>query len=272
MIPSSPIQQVILVYDGMLPEIKEVWMKYDETGDVKYRNLLMVNYLPITKSTAERIHSRLADNVAIDDLVSAGIFGLKDAIEKFDPKKGNKFETYATHRIRGSILDELREMDWIPRYVRNKQRKYDDVRSALKNRTGKLPSDYEMQRELGITKLEYDRIRVSTISKIVNMGNFNQAAPYSFEQTFAQNTFPDPYKKAAREDLKKLVTKGLSRAEKLIFTLYYYEDLNMKEIGQVLRLSEGRISQIHSNIIKRIRANFDYDDEYGIIRQEKKRA
>jgi RNA polymerase sigma factor for flagellar operon FliA len=222
----------------------------------------MEHYLYIVKYTADRISSKLPEKVEVDDLISAGIFGLKDAIEAFDPTRNVKFETYCSPRIRGSILDELRNMDWVPRLVRARAHRLEKALQTLEAQLGRLPNENELADEMAMPMDDFYRLqRDASATGIVSLNNkFNEADSERdmceidvIEDQRSQN----PVIEAQKRDLKSLLTKGLTRAEKLIIILYYYEEMTMKEIGATLDLSESRVSQMHSSIVARLKAQLN---------------
>jgi RNA polymerase sigma factor for flagellar operon FliA len=242
--------------------IEHAWKNYFARRDEKSRNPLLEHYLPLVKYTAERIYVKLPDKVELDDLISAGIFGLMDAIDAFDPNRGVKFETYCTPRIRGAILDELRSMDWVPRLVRARAHQLTRAMQTLEAQLGRIPTDQEIASELELNMDEFRRLqRDANAIGLVSLSNkFNENDGDKdireidvIEDQRSQN----PLVEAQKRDLKGLLTKGLSRAERLIIVLYYYEEMTMKEIGATLDLSESRVSQMHSSIIARLKAQMN---------------
>ena len=245
-----------------LENIHEVWEDFFETRNEFNRNLLMENYLHIVKYAADRIYAKLPDKVELDDLVSAGIFGLMDAIDAFDPERGVKFETYCTPRIRGSILDELRSMDWVPRLVRARAHQLERALATLEAHLGRSPTEHEIAAELNLNMVEFHRLQKdASATGIVSLSNkFSDSDGEKdireidiVEDQKSQN----PVLEVQKRDLKGLLTKGLTRAERLIVILYYYEEMTMKEIGATLDLSESRVSQMHSSIIARLKAQMN---------------
>ena len=242
--------------------ITEVWEDFFKVRDEYCRNLLLEHYLPLVKYTAERIYAKLPDKVELDDLISAGIFGLMDAIDAFDPERGVKFETYCTPRIRGAILDELRSMDWVPRLVRARAHQLERALRTLEAHLGRMPTDKEIAKELNLNMENFRRLqRDATATGLVSLNNkFSDSDSEKdmreidiIEDQRSQN----PLIEAQKRDLKGLLTKGLTRAERLIIVLYYYEEMTMKEIGATLDLSESRVSQMHSSIIARLKAQMN---------------
>lgn len=244
-------------------EIGEAWRAYKEYGSDDARNELMEWYLRIVKYNAERISAKLPDEVDTDDLVSAGIFGLMDAIASFDLNRGVKFETYCAPRIRGAILDELRSMDWVPRLVRSRANKLEQATRGLEMELGRVPSEDELADRLGLTRDELDKlIRDATAVSLVSLSRRHYETDSNREvceiDVLEDKRGKDPINEIQKRDLKALVTRGLSRAERLILLLYYYEELTMKEIGATLDLSESRVSQMHSSILNRLKAQLNH--------------
>jgi RNA polymerase sigma factor for flagellar operon FliA len=217
------------------------------------------HYLHLVKSNAERIWKRLPDGVELDDLFSAGVFGLMDAVKSFDPNRGVKFETYCVPRIRGAMLDELRTMDWVPRLVRSKASKLEEARKSLEAQLGRPPRPEEMCEKLGVSLEEYHKMvgdatavtQVSLNKKWYETDSYKDVREID---VLEDKKAEDPTHRLQNRDLMRLVTRGLNRNERLIIILYYYEDMTMKEIGATLDLSESRVSQMHSSIVARLQA------------------
>ena len=193
----------------------------------------------------------------------AGLFGLMDAIEGFDLERGIKFETYCASRIKGAILDELRSMDWVPRLVRYRTARIEQARQRLQMDGGRPPTDEEISKELASEGEEFDKYKrdgspVSTISITRKAFNSDGAKDVLEIDLIRDDTQKNPFREAQQRDLKNMLTKGLSRAERLIVVLYYYEDMTMKEIGSTLNLSESRVSQMHSSILQRLKAQLQH--------------
>ena len=242
--------------------IDQIWEQFHKTGDDHYRNLLMEHYRNLVKYCAERLHSKLPDKVELDDLISAGIFGLMDAIDKFDPLVGVKFETYCAPRIKGSILDELRSMDWVPRLVRARAHQLAKVTHSLEMHLGRKPDEDEIAEELNMdfeefNKLQRDANAVSLVSLNTKCGDNEGDKDVCEIDIIKDKKSENPLLEAQKRDLKNLLTKGLTRAERLIIVLYYYEEMTMKEIGATLDLSESRVSQMHSSIVARLKAQMN---------------
>jgi len=236
----------------------EVWREYKaDQSNEEIRNLLVERFLPLVKYNAERIWARLPEGVDLDDLISAGVFGLMDAIDAFDLSRGVKFETYCVPRIRGAMLDELRTMDWVPRLVRSKASRLEDARKTIEAAKGRPPTDEEMARHLSINVKEYERMvldanAVSLVSLNKKWYETDNHKDVREIDILEDKKGEDPTRPIQKRDLMKLVTKGLNRNERLIIILYYYEEFTMKEIGATLDLSESRVSQMHSSIVQRL--------------------
>ena len=244
-------------------EIVEVWTLYQAGPSDLIRNFLIENYLPLVRYTAERMHTRLPSEVDVEDLMSSGLFGLMDAIDAFDLSRGVKFETYCTQRIRGAIFDELRAMDWVPRLVRSRTAKVEKARRALEMQNGRRATEDEVCNKLEVDKNEFGKL--SRDSRPVGVVSLNRkwfetdSNKDVREIDVVKDTRQEnPVTQLQRDDLKLLMTKGLSRAERLIIILYYYEEMKMKEIGITLDLSESRVSQMHSSILARLKAQMQH--------------
>jgi len=240
-------------------DLTPVWIEYQSTRSSDLRNLLMERYLPLVKYNAERISAKLPDEVEHDDLVSAGVFGLMDAIEAFDLARGVKFETYCSPRIRGAILDELRSMDWVPRLVRSRAHKVEQAIQDLEARLGRTPSNDELAARMKMSREDFHKMmREATAVTVVSLARkcFDGDSHRDVREidVLEDKRGQNPVTEAQRRDLKALITRGLSRAERLILILYYYEEMTMKEIGATLDLSESRISQMHSSILTRLKS------------------
>ena len=223
------------------------------------RNRLVEIYLPLVKYNGERIWARLPEGVELDDLISAGVFGLMDAIDLFDLSRGVKFETYCVPRIRGAMLDELRTMDWVPRLVRSKASKLNEAVKNLEARLGRQPNENELAQEMQISVPELEKMMLD--ANAVNLISLNKKwyETDSYKDVreidiLEDKKGEDPTRRIQKNDLMRLVTKGLNRNERLIIILYYYEEFTMKEIGATLNLSESRVSQMHSSIVQRLQS------------------
>ena len=243
--------------------LNEVWLAYQESKDKELRNWLMEKYLHLVRYNAERIYARLPDEVDLEDLMSAGLFGLMDAINAFDLERKVKFETYCAPRIRGAILDELRSMDWVPRLVRQRTGKIDQIRQQIEKQSGISATEEEISARLGLGPEEYDKYHrdgkaVGTVSLNRRCYPGDGSKDVCEIDIIHDTTQTNPLTEIQRDDLKALLTKGLTRPEKLIVLLYYYEGMTMKEIGATLDLSESRVSQMHSSILARLKAQMQH--------------
>jgi RNA polymerase sigma factor for flagellar operon FliA len=233
---------------------------YRSTVDPKVKDEIVIEYAPLIKFIAQKIASRLPSNVELDDLISCGVIGLMDAIEKFDPTRDNKFKTYAEFRVRGAILDELRAQDWVPRSIREKAKLVERAYSKLESELGRPATDEEMCLELKVTQDEfYDLLNKA---KSVSLLNIDDSASFNrgdkklmaglMEESRSSNPFTAVSYKNSRDKIKEGIM-GLPEKQRLVLSLYYYEDLNLKEIGQVLDVTESRVSQLHTQAILKLK-------------------
>ena len=244
--------------DGDAAEIQRTWREFKTTGDEKLRNVLIQRYLPLVKYIAERLLAKLPQNIELDDLTSAGIFGLMDAVKGYDLERGVKFETYCTTRIRGAILDELRSLDWVPRIVRNKANRIETTWRQLEAELGRAPTDPEMAERLSMSMKEYEEVlceaSATTIMSLSEKAKEDQGSKTLRKIDILEDKKGiDPESELKRKEITEVITKGLTRKERLILLLYYYEDLTMREIGATLNLSESRVCQLHSRILFRLK-------------------
>ncbi len=226
------------------------------------REKLITEYAGLIKFIAQKIAARLPSNIELDDLISSGVIGLMDAIDKYDSSRDNKFKTYAEFRIRGAILDELRSQDWVPRSVREKAKVLERAYSKIEQLKGRQASDEEVCVELGLTTEQYhdmlNEVRsVSLLSydDLTNLSNTDKRTLHGNGE--AGSKVPTPFSEVSVAHLKKLVTEAiedLPEKQRLVLSLYYYEDLNLKEIGRVLDVTESRVSQLHSQAILKLKA------------------
>ena len=243
--------------------IQEVWKDYQIERGVEQRNRLMENYLSLVESQARRIHSKLPNCVELDDLISAGVFGLEDAIEAFDPERGVKFETYSALRIRGSILDELRNMDLVPRGVRAKSTKLKEAQRSVEAEYKRPANDYELAEKLNISLEEFMKLQNDAnavrVSSLNSPGSYNQShmgeedREFSFNDVIADKRISESLQRVNKKEELHELLKGLSREEQLIIHFYYYQEMTMGEIGTALDISESRVSQVHSNLLSRFK-------------------
>ena len=255
--------KAILDREKASPEqVEKWWKRYRKTKCDDARNYLLENYLPIVRYTAERLHAKLPDEVELDDLISAGIFGLMDALKAFDPERGVKFTTYCAPRVRGAILDELRSLDWVPRLVRSRAHKLNAAVAALEAQHGRRPTDKELATEMELSMRDFRKLRrdaraVGMISLSRKWYETDANKDVREIDVVQDKRSEDPFRAVQRKDVRELVTRGLSRAQRLIIVLYYFEEMTMKEIGETLDLSESRVSQMHSAILERLRGHLE---------------
>jgi len=244
-------------------DLKELWRTYKRTADQALRDRLILNYAPIVKYVAGRLGSGLPAHVDEGDLVSYGLLGLISAIERYDPDRDVKFETYAIARIKGSILDELRALDWVPRSVRSRARQIERAMSELEAKLGRAPTDEEISAKLGISVDELESsltdISRSSIAALDELWTISGSGgdQVSLIDTIEDEHGPEPQAAFAQTELREIVADAivsLPQRERLVITLYYYEDLTLREIGEVLGVTESRVSQLHTKAILRLKA------------------
>ena len=237
-----------------------LWKKYKASGDSKMRDALILKYAPFVKYVAGRMAVNLPNNVEYEDLVSYGVFGLMDAIEKYDPERAVQFKTYAKTRIRGAILDELRVLDWTPRSVRQKAKKLEKAYAQLESQLGREAKDEEVAEYLEITVPELQKLLEETRQSLVlslDENDPNSDQPGQSRLNFFEdlNTLT-PEQKATGKEVKKMLAESINKLndrERLVITLYYFEELTSKEIGSILGVSDSRVSQLHTKAILRLR-------------------
>ncbi len=237
---------------------KRLWIDYARTKSPEIREKLILEYAPLVKVVAGRLGMYLGNNVEYDDLVGYGVFGLIDAIDKYDSFKEVKFETYASLRIRGSILDQIRKMDWIPRTIRQKQKQIDTVMRQIETETGRMATDEEIALGLGITEEEYTEWQSQMkITGVVSLNEYlEQGSEISNERGKVSRHFEQPEKAMEQRELKEMLMEALellTEKEKKVILLYYYEDLTLKEISNILEVSESRVSQLHTKGLSKMK-------------------
>ncbi|SHG93247.1 sigma-70 family RNA polymerase sigma factor [Tepidibacter thalassicus] len=241
----------------------DIWIKYKSTKDEKAKNELkkeiILRYIKLVKIISGRLYNYYGSNIEYDDLVSYGIIGLIDAIEKYDYSKNIKFETYASVRIRGAIIDEIRNLDWIPRSIRQKSKLIKDAYAKLENKLGREPNTNELAEELG--KSEDEILKLLEETNIYNVVSLEEELNDNFKiQIEDTSSDVNPEESLIRKDIIESLKKALdvlNERERLIINLYYYEGLTYKEIGKILNISESRISQIHSRSILKIKTKLE---------------
>jgi RNA polymerase sigma factor FliA len=251
-------------------DMKDVWSSYKQTGDERAREQLVLAYSPLVKFVAGRMSSGLPAHIEESDLISYGLLGLIGAIERFDPQREIKFETFAVSRIKGSIIDELRSLDWVPRSVRAKAREIESTQTRLEHELGRVPSDKEVADalEMSIEDFQESLLQISN-STVVALDELWTVSDSSGDQVSLLDTMKDPNAvDPARElgvsELKDRLANAISRLperEKLVIALYYYENLTLREIGEVLGVTESRVSQLHTKAVLRLKSRLQTEVE-----------
>ncbi|MBM4319253.1 MAG: FliA/WhiG family RNA polymerase sigma factor [Deltaproteobacteria bacterium] len=226
------------------------------------REELIARYLPLIKKVARKVANRLPQSVELDDLVSSGVPGLIDAIDKYDPQKSTNFVSYAEIRIRGAILDELRSLDWVPRSVRQKLSRLEATYTTLEQRYGRNPSDEEVSEAMGLEVEEFNdllgKVHPITVVSFEDLGLGTERDQRDFLQCVRDESDTDPQSKVRYNRIRKTLAEAielLPEKHRVVISLYYYEDLNLKEIGKVLGVTESRVSQLHSQAVLMLRGN-----------------
>ncbi|MCH8927749.1 MAG: FliA/WhiG family RNA polymerase sigma factor [Candidatus Marinimicrobia bacterium] len=234
-----------------------LWETYEETKSEKIRERLLLNYLPLVRQIAGGIIGKLPSSVSVDEMIDAGVIGLLESIDRFDKKAEVKFETYAFTRVRGAMMDELRKMDWAPRSLRDKSKRVEEAKKRLVEKNGRQPSNSELAEELDIPLQKYYQLS-KEISAINPISLDQEMTSGEGETTNMYDIIPDKDVISPVEDMEDKELKAqmvseiekLPKKEKLVVALYYYEELTLREIGEILNLSESRVSQIHSKVVK----------------------
>lgn len=250
--------------------LRELWEDFKATGDQALREKLILHYSPLVKYVAGRVGVGLPPNIEQADLVSYGIFGLIDAIEKFDLERAIKFETYAINRIRGAIIDELRSIDWIPRSVRYKAREVEKAYQALEAKLQRTPTEAEVAAQMGVRLEELHTIfsqvsfvNVVALDELLHAGG-DRGDKMTLGDTLEDPKAPDPINLFEGEETKYILAKAINtlpEREKIVVTLYYYEGLTLAEIGQVLGVTESRICQMHTKAVLQLRSKISETHE-----------
>ena len=241
---------------ALMKKYKEEPRKVESTDKDK----LILEYAPLIKFIAQKIAVRLPSNIELDDLISSGVIGLMDAIDKYDPTRDNKFKTYAEFRIRGAILDELRAQDWVPRSIRDKAKLLDKTMVNLEAEIGRVPTDEEVAKALNLNIDEFhdllNQVRPVSLLSIDESQTFSNVDKKSILNILEGCKLNNPFNQLNVKTVKDIVTQAieeLPERQRLVLSLYYYEDLNLKEIGKVLRVTESRVSQLHAQAVSRLR-------------------
>lgn len=239
----------------------ELWKDFVKSNDQKIRDHFIKKYAPLVKYVAGKVSMNMPHNVEFDDLLSYGVFGLIDAINKFEPNRGIKFKTYAMTRIRGAIFDELRSIDWVPRSIRQKAKQVEQVISDLENKLGRTVEDEEIAREMGVSNEEFQVLlnklsgaSILSLNDIWYLGDDSDELSILETLEAPRNMNPDVL--VEKEEIRDYIVEAIKKLpdkEKKVIVLYYYENLTLKEIGDVLEVTESRVSQLHTKAIMRLR-------------------
>ena len=249
-------------------ELRDLWRRYKEQGDDGARERLVVAYSPMVKFVAGRLGAGLPSHVEDADLISYGLVGLIGAIERFEPERGIKFETFAMTRIRGAIIDELRSLDWVPRSVRSRAREIEQVQAKLEHELQRAPSEAELAAKLNMTEEELQsallEIANSSVYALDELWTVSDSSgdQVSLLDTIADEGAADPQEALASTEVKDRLTEaigGLPEREQLVVALYYYENLTLREIGEVLGVTESRVSQLHTKAVMRLKSHLQQD-------------
>jgi RNA polymerase sigma factor FliA len=248
--------------DADKSEVDQLWLDYKRTADRQLRDRLIVRYSPLVKFVAGRVSAGLPHSIEQSDLVSYGMFGLIDAIEKFDTSRSIKFETYAITRVKGAIIDELRTIDWVPRSVRAKARTVEEAYATLHTSLGRAPTDAEVAAELQISDSDLQQIfsqisytGIVALDEVVSGGRADRGETMTLGDTLADRS-AGPMAAFEVEEMKQILAGAINRLgerEKIVLTLYYYESLTLAQIGQVLGVTESRVCQIHTKAVMQLR-------------------
>jgi RNA polymerase sigma factor for flagellar operon FliA len=243
-------------------DLGDIWRTYKATGRQDLRDRLILTYAPLVKYVAGRLGTGLPAHVEEGDLVSYGLLGLIGAIERYEPDRDVKFETYAIARIKGSIIDELRSLDWVPRSVRSRAREIERAMVELENRFRRAPTDEEIATEVGITRQEFDenltQISRSSVAALDELWTISSSGgdTVSLIDTIEDPNADDPSHAMARTEVREQLADAIARLperERLVISLYYYEELTLREIGEVLGVTESRVSQLHTKAVLRLK-------------------
>jgi RNA polymerase sigma factor for flagellar operon FliA len=239
-----------------MENMDKLWQGYAANRNPATKEKLIIHYAPLVKFVAGRLVMHIGQHVEYDDLIGYGVFGLIDAIDKFDPDKGVKFETYASLRIRGSIIDNIRKLDWVPRTLRQKNKQVDQAFMQLEDQLGRVPTEQELADKMQLSLTETQELmRKSSVLGLVSLDDYLEQ---NYETAFNNLTGPQqdsPENHAEKNERQGMLADAinkLSEKEKLVITLYYFEDLTLKEISSIMKVSESRVSQIHSKAVLRL--------------------
>jgi len=244
-------------------DLEALWTDYKDHGNQASRDKLLAEYTPLVRYTAQRMSINLPKSVQLGDLIGAGVMGLIKAVESFDSGREVKFETYATHKIRGAILDDLREQDWIPRSIRQKARMIKNAYTELEKEIGRTPYDNEVAEHLNLEPAEFEdllsEVAPTTIISLneVMSDNYGESTNVALIDTIEDTSVINPLDRLGMEEAKKILAgalMALPENERQVIALYHYEEMTLKEIGVAMNLTEGRVSQIHSKAMLKLKA------------------
>ncbi len=255
-------------------ELKELWRRYKGDGDEKARERLVLAYSPLVKFVAGRMSTGLPSHVEEADLISYGLLGLISAIERFDPGREIKFETFAITRIKGSVIDELRSLDWVPRSVRARAREIERANALLEHKLHRAPTDAEMAEQLDSTVEDFQasltQISNSSVVALDELWTLSDASgdQVSLLDTIQDHDAVDPARAVDKTEMRDRLADAIGRLperEKLVVALYYYENLTLREIGEVLGVTESRVSQLHTKAVLRLKGRLQSDSFEGTV-------
>ena len=258
--PDSTETEATLPPEEPIPT-EELWRLYKENADLEIRKELVHRYQPLVKFLAEHMSIKLPRSVDVDDLIQEGMFGLMDAIEKFEPERGFKFKTYCSTRVRGAILDSLRHQDWVPRLARQRANKIIKMREAFQNKLHRDPTDEEISEEIGVPLKDVAKLAPRAMHNLSDRRASPTMEGESPMDSLGESGEENPLDFAHRGDLVAVLTSTLSEKERSILHMYYLEGLTLAEVGAKLSITESRVCQIRSNVIKRLRQRLEKDQE-----------
>ncbi|MCL2225587.1 MAG: FliA/WhiG family RNA polymerase sigma factor [Defluviitaleaceae bacterium] len=239
-----------------MTNIDTLWQAYFLDRSPAYREKLIVHYAPIIKYVAGRMLIHVGQHIELDDLIGYGVFGLIDAIDKYDTSKGVKFETYASFRIRGTIIDAIRKMDWVPRTLRQKNKQMEQAYSQLEEELGRSPTDEEIAEKLDMSAEEMQELmRKSAVLSLVSLDDYMEQNYESSVTPLVANRVDTPEARIDRKECREMLAEAISKLtekEKLVVTLYYFEGLTLKELSSIMKVSESRVSQIHTKALTKL--------------------
>ena len=235
-------------------DLPALWEAYRVSRDESMRNRLLVHYLPLSRKIARHMHSRMPSSIELDDLAQAAILGLRSAIATFDPARGIPFENYCGPRVRGAVLDHLRSLDWAPRMLRSRVQRLQEMSRHIEMSTGSAPTDEQLSSALHLPVDQVQNLKGELMPPPVRIRTTRDDDEHAINLDLVADHHNDtPVREAQRADLRDFFARGLSSTERDVLTLYYYEDLSLREIGQTLGLCESRVSQIHQAVLERLR-------------------